>query len=390
MPHAARVFPGTTARQDGRLPSDGRRLDSLTGLRFPAALLVFFSHTALLSLRLFDDEQVAMDYFRATSFAGALGVTFFFVLSGFVLTWSAREQDTARAFWRRRFVKIYPNYVVTWALALLLFASSITPVRVALANLFMVQSWVPSPEYISSVNPPSWSLGCEALFYASFPVVHRLLRRVRAEHLKYGLIAALTAVVLTPLLAYALMPDTPTIVGGEAFGVRGTVEQYWVDYILPPVRMVDFVLGILLALVVRSGRWRGIGVTAAGLLLAGSYVLCSYVPFLYALRVVTIVPIVLLVAAAATADVAGRRTVLNSRVVVFLGEISFAFYLVHYIVIACGREVLNGYFSTVETVGLMMAELVVAVMLSWALYALVERPITRRWSTSRRPRHATG
>jgi peptidoglycan/LPS O-acetylase OafA/YrhL len=45
--------------------------------------------------------------------ASATGVSFFFVLSGFVLTWSARPDDIATGFWRRRIARIYPVHLVT-------------------------------------------------------------------------------------------------------------------------------------------------------------------------------------------------------------------------------------------------------------------------------------
>lgn len=45
---------------------------------------------------------------------GRSALSFFFVLSGFVMTWSARPGDTATAFWRRRAAKIYPLHAVTW------------------------------------------------------------------------------------------------------------------------------------------------------------------------------------------------------------------------------------------------------------------------------------
>ena len=44
-----------------------------------------------------------------TDLLGPLAVSLFFILSGFVLTRFARPGDTARAFWRRRVVKIYPK-----------------------------------------------------------------------------------------------------------------------------------------------------------------------------------------------------------------------------------------------------------------------------------------
>ncbi len=73
-----------------------RRLDSLTSLRFPAALFVFGFHTYGIWTGVW--EEVGEVFFRA----GRSGVAFFFVLSGVVLAWSWRAADTPVAFYRRR------------------------------------------------------------------------------------------------------------------------------------------------------------------------------------------------------------------------------------------------------------------------------------------------
>ena len=109
--------------------SSPSRLPSLTGMRFIAAALVFFFHSFAIS-------PLASQFGMANAGlligpAGYIGVTFFFVLSGFVLTWSARRSDTTLAFWRRRFFKIYPTYLLTFLVALLLVGvvSSAAPPR---------------------------------------------------------------------------------------------------------------------------------------------------------------------------------------------------------------------------------------------------------------------
>nr|WP_275539801.1 acyltransferase [Streptomyces hyaluromycini] len=365
------------------------RLPSLTGMRFAAAFLVFCSHigSPLPQLRLLKDNHAAAQLTKITENAGALGVTFFFVLSGFVLTWSAREKDTARAFWRRRFAKIYPNYVIAWALAMILFASAYTPTRVALANLFMVQVWLPDYAYIYSVDPPSWSLGVELVFYASFPLLHRWFVRICDAHLKYWIAGVTAAILLTPMFTYAVLPGPePLPMSAQTWAPAGTsITQMWFALFLPPVRVLDFALGMLLAHAVMRGRWRNIGMIWSSLLLAGSYWLAQESNMLVAKRAAMIIPIALLIAAAATRDVEGEFTIFRNRAMTWLGDISFAFYLLHFIVLQYGRKLLgHDLYSAWETVGLDLVLLAVSVLAAGALYTLVERPVTRRWSTSRR------
>ncbi|WP_106620142.1 acyltransferase family protein [Saccharothrix carnea] len=363
------------------------RLPSLTGLRFPAALLVFVFHAAMMDpeVRIFDDAT-ATAFASVASHTGALGVSFFFVLSGFVLAWSSRERDTPVAFWRRRFVKIYPNYVVAWLLALLLFAGTYTPVWRAIANLFMLHVW--SPDFMThfSVDPPSWSLGVEAFFYLLFPLLLLGAKRIAPERLMAWVAGTVACVIAVPLVAYTLVPAA----GIPLPGAEDTsTVQYWFVYLLPPSRLLDFALGILVARAVRAGRFPRVGLVPAGLLLAASYAVSLMVPHLYAHRAVFTIPIVLLIVAAAQSDVRERNTFLSGRTMVWLGEISFAFYLLHYIVLAFGRKLLGDQlFSAPVGTALLVVMLGVSVLASWALYAWVERPITRRWSKPRTRRTA--
>lgn len=88
-------------------------LPSLTGLRWVAALLVFCLHTR--NLGYFNGQA---RHFADWGFgAGSTGVSFFFLLSGFVLGWSARSDDRPTAFWRRRFARLYPVHLVTACIA---------------------------------------------------------------------------------------------------------------------------------------------------------------------------------------------------------------------------------------------------------------------------------
>jgi peptidoglycan/LPS O-acetylase OafA/YrhL len=376
------------ARSADSSPTDpaGRaaRLPSLTGLRIFAAFGVFIAHQSLPlpQLRLLGDPSAVGNFAHWGQPAGGIAVAFFFVLSGFVLTWSARERDTARAFWRRRFVKIYPNYVVGWVLAMVLFAASSTPAWVAAVNLTTFHPWVPVFFDYISVNPQSWTLGVEALFYASFPLLYFAIRRIRPQQLLPWIAGLIAAIILTPTLVSAVVPKGSLLPFAPVSQI-----QYYLTYIFPPTRLIDFALGILLARAVQAGRWRNIGIIPSLALFAGCYAITPSVSLLYQLQATTIVPIVFLIAAAASADVRGRATLFSTRFVVWLGNISFAFYLVHYVVLDTVRARLGARLFSVPAASLIMAgELVIALAASAALYYAVERPMVRRWSASRRPR----
>src|SRR6266496_2959700 len=92
-------------------------LPSLTGMRFIAASCVVANHALFINLF---PPGLAGDWEIVIRQASWTSVGSFFVLSGFVLTWSARPGDAARTFYRRRFFRIYPQHLLTFVVAALL------------------------------------------------------------------------------------------------------------------------------------------------------------------------------------------------------------------------------------------------------------------------------
>ncbi|AXE25305.1 acyltransferase [Streptomyces globosus] len=361
------------------------RLPSLTGLRFIAALLVFCYHSslALPALNPFASKDIADGYRWLFGNAGWAGVSFFFILSGFVLTWSARPGDPPRHFWRRRFFKIYPNHLVTWVLALALLSGATTQWWQAVPNLFLVHAWIPEFSVFLGVNPPSWSLACELFFYLCFPLFLHGIKRIPPAHLWRWAAGTAAAVVAVPTLAYLLLPGDPPMPEGSP----ASVWQYWSVYMLPPVRALDFVLGMLMARIVVTGRRFGVRPLPAAAACLAAYALSLYVPWLYALDAVFVIPMALLIPAVALQDVSGRPSPLRGRAAVWLGEVSFAFYMVHLILLNVVREHLLGpdtFFGTAAGIGVLVLEALATLAVAWLLYAAVEKPAMRHLGRTRK------
>ena len=113
------------------------------------------------------------------------------MLSGFVLTWSTAERTISkRDFYARRFARIYPAHLITWAAVLLLAAGGVmagASVGTAFLNLLLLHAWTPGIEHYFSVNGPSWSISTEAFFYAMFPW---LLPLIGGRHLARWFVSA--------------------------------------------------------------------------------------------------------------------------------------------------------------------------------------------------------
>lgn len=359
-------------------------LHSLTGLRFVAALLVFGFHITLFDspvppndpVNPFSDTSLATTAEWVLAKAGYVGVSFFFVLSGFVLTWSSTPGERAGPFLRRRLLKIFPNHLVMFLLAMVLFAGATTPVHAWLPNLFLLHSFSPQADTYVSVNPPAWTLCSELLFYLLFPLLIRPIRRLAPRHLWWGVAVMIAAMVLVQVVNQFLIPATPV-----SPIVPVSNLQFWFGYIFPPTRLFEFVVGMLLARIVMAGMWPRIGRATACALMVVGYVVALNVPFFYGFTVATIVSVCAVIGAYAVADASGRRSVMAGPVARRLGEMSFGFYICQGVVVFYGRTLLGPEpFATPVAVLVVLALLGATLVAGALLYLGVERPIMRRWA----------
>jgi peptidoglycan/LPS O-acetylase OafA/YrhL len=354
---------------------DRRGLPSLTGMRFVAALLVFLFHIVYESA--FANASVATGYKRVFGQGGWTGVAFFFVLSGFVLAWSARPRDTVPGFWRRRVAKIFPNHLVTYVVAVLLTVAAglSTGGWRAVPGVFLIQSWFPQPDIETSANPVTWSLSCELFFYLAFPLLLWAINRIRASHLWYWATGFAALVWSVPTIGHLLLPGRP--IAPWAPGV--STYEFWFVYVFPPTRLLEFVLGMLMARIVIAGRWIRLPLPVAAALAVAAFVVAPEAPLLYQIVTVTVIPLALLISAAAHADLAGKWSPLRGSTMVWLGNISFAFYLWHRLVLIYGHRALGvgRTFSTPAVAGLGLLALGVVLVLAWLTYRFVERPAMR-------------
>ncbi|MFD8809762.1 acyltransferase family protein [Streptomyces sp. NPDC059597] len=341
-------------------------LPSLTGLRWMAALLVFGLHVN--NFGYFGGQPGRL---VAWAFGpGATGVSFFFVLSGFVLMWSARPGDRALGFWRRRVARVYPVHLVTLVVAFVMAytLSGLPRPRPgqAAANVLLVHSWW--QPWWQTLNPVSWSLACEAFFYAAFPALFLVLRRLSARG----------AVVLGALAVLAVLV------------LARADSHHWLHqplYSLPPARLPEFVLGAVTARLVMLGRWRGPGLEASLALALLGYFLVPQIRGGYTGTACTLAGFVTLIPAAALADLRGLPSLWRRRRLVRLGELSFAFYMIHLLVLRAGITVLGDKprFGLVAGLGVTAAAFALSLGLSWLLYEAVERPARRLLLRGHRP-----
>ena len=354
---------------DGVRRSRAGPLPALTSLRFAAAILVVAYHYRTA----FESPPIFVEH-------GDLGVSFFFVLSGFILSHAYAGAGLERGSTRRRFAlarlaRIYPAYLFAFAFALPLvldrgFGQGFTAADLAAFVLgpLMLQAWVPGLGCV--VNCPGWSISVEIFFYAAFPLLlGPVQRRPWAwMAIALGLWAALTGI------AWRLLAALPP---GQA---QAPLELQQLIGYLPLMRLPEFLAGMVLHAWVGRREpplpwaWLLVAIGAGFLLLSAGAMTLPRLLLNNGFSALLWIPLIL-----AGAQLRGGW--LCSGAMVFLGQISYGLYLLHVPIAAYAdfmdRRVLGGGLGT-QPWALPLLAFGLSLGAAAALHLFIEEPLRRR------------
>jgi peptidoglycan/LPS O-acetylase OafA/YrhL len=344
----------------------------LTSFRFIAAFLVFLVHINFLK----GHPTLSALYVRYFDI-GRFGVAFFFVLSGFILAYHYHKifdtlnRNNLYQFYLNRFARIYPLHLITFILAIpfslpLFFNNLFETTLKAIINVMLLQSFIPSKDYYFSFNGVSWSLSNEMFFYAFFPVILWALLRTRLNGQKLF--------VGSVIIYLALLSIVVTNVDAKL--------SEWLFYIFPFTRLIEFILGVIFGLIfIQSSAkiqysikvFSALELLSIILLLTAAYYFVDvhktlrysvfFLPFL----------ILLIYVFAHQRGVVSKW--LSHKSLVYLGEISFSFYMIHQLVINYLNlvQMLNNYYIIKA-----VTALAISVLYSAITYKYYEIPIRNR------------
>jgi peptidoglycan/LPS O-acetylase OafA/YrhL len=301
-------------------PAPSGPIPSLDGIRAISVALVFFSHNGL-----------------GDVVPGGLGVTIFFVLSGFLITTLMRgefaESGTVsfRAFYLRRFLRLIPPLLVVTCISVAAsliagIGSPFTPGGLASVLLYFSNYF--QIFHGASSQPPglgvTWSLAVEEHYYLLYPPLAVALLRLGRPAVSATILAVICALVLgwrcwlmshggsTEYLGIA----TDTRVDAILIGcVLAMLRNPWIE----PHRSsrgADLTLaGLCIALLVATLLWRS-----------------EFFRFTWRYTLQSTAIAGLLYLAVARAKSWPWRW-LNAAPLVYLGTVSYTIYLVHYLMI---------------------------------------------------------
>jgi len=354
-------------RRDGKV-----QLPALTGVRALAAFMVLTLHAS----QNFPNGLVN----GPLSTRGYLGVDLFFILSGFIIAHVylydlvPLRAKALRVFLWHRFVRLFPAHAVVLLALVVLIAG----VRSAGVELNQQKSWAYSdlPWHflmmhawggvnIAGWNAPSWSISAEWFAYLLFPLIAAVtLALPRRTGLPLALAALLIAAVVFQLRKWAI-----------ASAWLGTPALLRVSS--------EFACGVLLYRAVRIDA-AGLSQWPSDLIAFGAFLALAFAAFSEADDFILIALLACLIAGMSGS---GRAVaaVFGCRPMVWLGEISYSIYLVHFPIILILRHGVDHIarlrFAESEAMGLLLFALSIAVVIGAAClsYYLIEYPARRRW-----------
>ncbi|MBB3444207.1 acyltransferase [Rhizobium sp. BK379] len=326
-----------------------------------AALLVVLHHTgSIMSEPRFFGAEPFNSHFNNFN----VGVDFFFVLSGFIITWihwdDIGRKEQIRTFAAKRFVRIYPPYwfiLAPLVILYLIFTGAGQPSQRDPINIILSILLLPNP--VQPVLGVAWTLTHEIFFYALFAVIIWCGRRA-----------------LWILPAWAL-----AIVAANLLVTFQAIEPlpFPLSFVFSPFN-IEFIMGVGVAMILRHAKipapyaFASLGVLSF-FILTWFFVTIQDDPLIGRLAFGTASILFVLGAV----EIERQRPLNVPGFLLAFGASSYAVYLVHPVVLSfsinlSSRLGMSTYFS-LNIIALVMAFIAAAFGISY--HYLVERRLIR-------------
>lgn len=294
------------------------KIVAFQGLRGYAALCIFISHYPFL---LNSTGKNAFDYL------GGLGVELFILLSGYLAAMQTDSDRNTSAILglKRKIQKFYPLHILTLVAAAVLNYSALLGLNIEawgsfVLNALMLQSWVPIQSVYFSYNGVAWYLTLTVFFVLISPLLVRF-----TKHIKPITWAGISAGLVAVEFLWCLL-------------VQNAAIGHWLVYICPVVRLIDFVLGYGAYQLAKELKTSFVAVRYIYISILSAVAACAVLielsmnssSRLFAVAVWTLPALVLIMSVAIGANkVLLVRWAFENRMIVFVGNISLEFFLLH-------------------------------------------------------------
>lgn len=318
-----------------------------------------------MSLESLDLSQLKL--FSMFIMKGWLGVDLFFILSGFILSYSYQERmrvlsfSSVRFFIINRLAKIFPAHLFV----MLIFGIAVATARYAnifpdYSSNFGLQNYFLQIFLLHGIgiveprgwNLPTWSISSELLAYLLFPILVIILNKF--ENLKANLLLIVSMMMFLIFLAWNLNNGTKFMLDYQFSGLR-VVSEFFIGICLCQIykklkKSYTYLIWIIMALI--------------AIFLQTFFIEGAFYDFAYLIYFMILIPSLALL------PTSSKRV----SIFIFFGKTSYALYLIHSLVIIGLNQIIRkiSFLQLYPEINL-IAFLFLYIIISWFIYEKVEK-----------------
>lgn len=346
-------------------------------LRAIASLIVVYVHAIIIAESTNDNISLFTSFYHFRDF-GAFGVDIFFVLSGFIITYTSKERyklfEDKVTFLKRRVYRVYPVYWIVLMIFVLLiivkeFVNNLYP------GIILDIEHIQTSELISSIFlyphlvgnsfavylPSAWTLTYEIIFYITSFLSILIFSRI-----------SLRGIVLISLLSYFF------------FGLF--IDNTLLNYVFGNTLIIEFVYGVIIAKIylldkeiIKNKNW--VFIFYISIIL---YILTLFIPIEHGSNINPYrfiywgIPAFILVLSCVFLNKKYSKSLPIS--LIFIGDASYSIYLTH---VAITLPISNKIFSVLGLNDYLYFDfyILILVLVSVAFgslfYLIIERPLLK-------------
>jgi len=337
------------------------QINALTSTRAVAAIMVVIHH--------FGSDLFPFSLSKNIFHGGNIAVSYFFVLSGFVLFISYNRVVISYAdYFKRRIGRIVPVYLLALALMICFFTlyKNYTldgkASKEIFLSMFFLQAYVPS--YPLVLNSPAWTISVEMFFYILFPFFLLLLNKNAKAF------AAITLVLFIASQAFHL----------EYYSVRWSLPDSIVDTVFfnPAMHINQFMIGMIGGYLFSKNKLPAERYKWSALILFCCIILLiAFRPENISYQVGLIAPVFMLFILCVAIC---NPKILNVKGFIFLGEISYGIYILQFPVYKF-LEVFNERLVHMPKQFFFYFALFILLLAASLSYRFIEQPLRRKISS---------
>lgn len=293
--------------------SNKKRVRKFQGIRGIASISIIISH-----------------FFPHYDLLGAFGVSVFICLSGFLCVYNYVENTRYDLRWfLRKFAKVYPLYLIITIITAQYFNASIvygvddkTNCMALWANIFMIQTYTNNIVFWGPFSQVGWYIPFFALAVLVTPLFMKIWKIINTKQ---------TIIILIFIIIFEF--------GVCKLGMDNFLVDYWLIYLFPPFRLIEFFAGGCVGCLFRDGK----KISSKNHPLINQLVLIADVCFIiYLLKIVMekgellfvysaiwLMPVWILILTVSYCQGKVEKALFENIFVVFIGNMSLELFLCH-------------------------------------------------------------